>query len=124
VQPSDWVTLKCKPAIVSVPVRGAPVVGATENATAAVPLPLAFVVCEIHSASDVAVHVHNGLEARRSAVPAPPACPNDAELLPSSNLHSPAACVICARSPFTITPPVRATGSLFDAALNWTDPSP
>jgi hypothetical protein len=116
--------LKCKPAIVSVPVRGAPVVGATENDTAAVPLPLAFEVIEIHSASDVAVQVHNGLEARRSAVPDPPVCPNDAELLPRSNLHSPAACVICARNPFTITPPVRPTGSLFDAALNCTEPSP
>jgi hypothetical protein len=124
VQPSDCVTFKCRPAIVSVPARGAPVVAATVNGTAADPLPLALPAIEIHSASELAVHVQSGLDARRSAVPLPPVCGNEAELLPSSYLHSPAAWVICARRPLTITPPVRATGSLFDDALNWTEPSP
>ena len=124
MQPSDWVTLKWSPAIVSVPVRGPPVLAATVNATGLEPLPLTFDVIAIHSASDAAVHVHSGLEARSSTLPVPPACPNDAEVPASSNRHSPAACVICARRPLTMTPPLRATGSAFAAALNWTAPSP
>ena len=45
-------------AIEMVAVRGGPVVGATENASEAVPLPFAPDVIVIHSASGTAVHVH------------------------------------------------------------------
>ena len=65
--------LKCRPAIVSAPVRGGPVAGATVNETLADPLPFAPDVIAIHSASDCAVHVHNALEARTSTLPDPPA---------------------------------------------------
>jgi hypothetical protein len=63
VQPSDCVTFRCRPAIVNVPARGAPVVAATEKATAAEPLPLPVPSIDIQSASELAVQVHRGLEA-------------------------------------------------------------
>lgn len=124
VQPSDWVTLKWRPAILNVPVRGAPVVGATVKVTAAEPVPFGFEVIEIQPAEDEAVHVQRELEARTLTLPEPPVWAKDAEESDSSNRHSAAACVTCARWPFTITPPLRATGSPFAVALNWTAPSP
>ena len=63
VHPSDCVTLKWIPAIVSVAVRGGPVVGATLNPTVAEPFPLALDVTETQAASDVAVHVQSALDA-------------------------------------------------------------
>jgi hypothetical protein len=124
VQPSDCVTLKCSPAIVSVPVRGRPVVGATLNATGAEPFPLAPDVIAIQSASDAAVHVQSALDARTSTLPDPPACENDAELFASVSRHWAAACVTCARNPFSMMPPLRATGSPLAAAANSTVPLP
>jgi hypothetical protein len=96
-QPSDCVMLKWKPAIVSVPVRGGPVVDATENPTGREPFPVALDVIATQSTSDVAVHVHSGLDARTSTLPVPPAFDSAVALLDNSSLHSPAACVTCAR---------------------------
>src|SRR5262245_13493162 len=112
------------PAIVSVPDRGGPVVDATVNPTAAEPFPLALDVMEIQLASEVAVHVQSGLDARTSTLPVPPVCGSDVALLDNSNLHSPAACVSWARWPFTITLPVRTAGSAFAPTANWTVPGP
>jgi|KBSMisStandDraft_5_1062788.scaffolds.fasta_scaffold579646_2 hypothetical protein len=89
--------LKWKPAIVSVPARGGPVVDATENPTGSDPFPLALELIETQSTSDVAVQVHSGLEARTSTLPVPPAFENDVALLDNSSLHSPAAWVTWAR---------------------------
>ena len=72
-------TLKCRPAIVSVPARGGPVVGATVKETAAEPLPFAPDVIAIQSASDAAVHAQSALDAPTSTLPVPPACDIDAE---------------------------------------------
>ena len=71
--PSACVTLKCRPATVSVPDRGGPVVGSTVKRIGAEPLPVAPEVIAIQSASDDVVHVHNALDARRSTRPVPPA---------------------------------------------------
>jgi hypothetical protein len=71
VQPSDCVTLKGSPAIVTVPVRGGPVVGTTLNATGAEPLPFA-VDTSIQGTSDATLHEHRELDARRSTLPFPP----------------------------------------------------
>ena len=59
VHPSDCVTLKRCPAIVTDPVRGGPVVGATETVTVAFPRPLEPAVTSIHAESDDAVQVHS-----------------------------------------------------------------
>jgi hypothetical protein len=123
-QPSDWVTLKESPAIFRVPVRGGPDVGATVNATGADPRPLAPEVMVIQSASEVAVQLHNPLDARTPTLPVPPAVANEAELSASENVHSAAACVICARFVLTVMPPLRTTGSGLAEAANWTVPSP
>jgi len=65
------------PAIVSVPVRGGPVVEATVNPTVAEPFPLALDVTEIHVASDAAVHVQSGLDATGGDVRADTTQPRD-----------------------------------------------
>jgi len=77
--------------MVSVPTRGGPVVAATVNVTDAEPFPLAFVLTEIQSTSEEAVHVQSGLDARTSTLPEPPACAKAVALLESSKRHSPAA---------------------------------
>jgi hypothetical protein len=79
VHPADSVTEKGSPAMVSVAVRGGPVVGATLNATDAEPFPLAAEVTAIQSALDVAVHGHSPLDACMSTLPFPPGCGNDAD---------------------------------------------
>ena len=57
------------------PVRGPPLEAATANCTAAVPLPEAPDWIVTHGESDVAVQLHNVLDARTSNAPLPPACP-------------------------------------------------
>src|SRR4029079_17957648 len=116
--------LKCSPAIVSVPVRGGPVVGATVKATAAEPLPFAPEVIASQSASDAAVHAQSALDARRSTLPDPPPCDIDADVLASVNWHCAAACVTCARDPLSMMPPLRATGSLLAAGGTSPGPAP
>jgi hypothetical protein len=71
VQPSDCVTLKRNPAIVSVPVRGGPVVGATLNAMDAEPLPFTVEIW-IHGTSDATVQVQRELDAFTLTLPPPP----------------------------------------------------
>ena len=117
-------TLNCSPAIVSVPVRGGPVVGATLNETAAEPFPFAPELIAIQSASDEAVQVQSALDARTSTLAVPPPWPKDAALFPSVKRHWAAACVTCARDPFSMMPPLRATGSPLAAAVNSTVPFP
>jgi hypothetical protein len=124
VHPSDCVTLNRWPAIVSVPARGGPVVGAIEMITGALPRPFAPDVMAIHAESDVAVHVQSWLDARTSIRAVPPAPGKSADDCASEMTHAAADCVICARVPLTITAPVRVCGSGFTAAANSTVPSP
>jgi hypothetical protein len=123
-EPSDWVTLNWWPAIVMLPVRGGPVVAAISNVTAPVPVPLAEGRIVIQSESATAVHVHNALDARTSMRPDPPDGSKLAASCPSVMVHSPAACEISARWSFSTMAPRRTAGSGFDAASNWTAPSP
>ena len=53
-----WLTVKVWPPMVSVALRPAPVLAATENATVPLPVPLAPDVIVIHGALLVAVHAH------------------------------------------------------------------
>jgi hypothetical protein len=124
VQPCDCVTLNRCPAIVSVPARGGPVVAATEIASGPLPLPVDDDVIWIHDESEVAVHEHRGLDACTSIRAVPPADEKSADGDDRVMMHSPAACVICARELFTMIAPVRACGSGFAPAANSTVPSP
>lgn len=117
-------TLNRWPAIVSDPTRGGPVVGATEIVTEPLPRPFAPDVISTHGESDVAVQVQSALEARTSMRSVPPAGGNSADESASDMVHSPAACVICARVPLTTMAPVRIWGSGFAVAENSTVPSP
>jgi hypothetical protein len=67
------VTVNGWPAIVSAPVREAPVLAATVNVTDPLPLPLAPDVTVIHAAPLVALHWHVLAAETVTGVPAPPA---------------------------------------------------
>ena len=69
------VTVNARPAIVSVPVRAAPPLAATLNATVPLPAPVAPAVTVIHDALEAAVHWHVVAAATVTGVPAPPAAP-------------------------------------------------
>jgi hypothetical protein len=58
------------PAIVSVPVREAPLLAATLNVTVSVPLPLVRPVTEIHAVLLLAVHSHPALAVTDTDSPA------------------------------------------------------
>ena len=66
-------TVNVRPAIVSVPVRAAPVLPATLNATDPLPVPMAPDVTVIHSAALAEVHWHVLAAETVTGVPAPPA---------------------------------------------------
>jgi hypothetical protein len=83
--------------MVNVPVRGAPVVGATVKVTAADPVPFVFEVIEIQPEDDDAVQVQRGLEDRTLTLPDPPVCANAADESDNSKRQAAAACVTCAR---------------------------
>lgn len=68
------ITVNVRPAIVSVPVRAAPLFAATLKATEPLPAPIAPDVTVIHDALLAAVHWHV-LADVTVAVPAPPAAP-------------------------------------------------
>ena len=69
------VTVNGRPAIVSVPVRAAPVLEATLNATEPLPVPVAPDVTVIHEALLLAVHWQVLAAETVTGVPAPPAVP-------------------------------------------------
>jgi hypothetical protein len=71
VQPELWLTANVRPAMVSVPLRAGPVVGATPNWTVPFPVPLLPLVIVIHDALLVAVHAHSGTVATATALEPP-----------------------------------------------------
>lgn len=83
--------MNATPPILIVPVRGPPAVAETLKATDADPLPLAPDVIAIQSESEDADHGHNGLDARTSTLPVPPADGKDADLAPRSIRQSAAS---------------------------------
>ena len=95
------------PAIVSVPVRMAPGLAATENFTVPLPVPLPGVTPVIHVSLLVAVHSQPGAEAViMMGVLMPPAAVNDWDVWSSINEH--AACWVTVNVwPATVRVPVR-----------------
>ena len=83
LQPELWVTVNACPAMVSVPVRAGPVVGATSNCTVPFPLPLPPPAIAIHGTLLVAVHGHAAALVTPTD-PEPPALAteNDCVLIP------------------------------------------
>jgi hypothetical protein len=71
VQPELWLIANGRPAMVSVPLRAGPVVGATPNWTVPFPLPLLPLATVIHGALLVAVHPHPAAVVT-ATVPEPP----------------------------------------------------
>jgi hypothetical protein len=123
----DWVTLKVCPAIVSVPVRCAPVLADALKATVPPPVPVPPLVTVSHEALLTAVHVHAAVVVTVIAVPAPPVAP----IVPlwgaieyeHAGGAGAAACVIDAWRPAITRSPVRAF-PVFGAAVNSTLPFP
>jgi hypothetical protein len=70
-------TVNVWPAIVSVPLRAAPVLAVTLNSTDPLPLPLAPDVTLIHGALVDAVHVQPPVVDTDTGVPAPADAPTD-----------------------------------------------
>jgi hypothetical protein len=70
-------TVNVSPAIVSVPLRAAPVLAVTLNSTDPLPLPLAPDVMLIHVALVAAVHPHPLVVDTATGVPAPAVAPTD-----------------------------------------------
>jgi hypothetical protein len=121
VQPCPWLTVKVRPAIVSVPDRAGPVVAATVKATVPLPLPLAPDVIEIHGWLLTAVHAHP-LADVTAALPVPP----DAGTLLESGATEkvqPCDCTTVTVCPATVTVPVRG-GPFVGAIANVTLPDP
>ena len=78
--------MKVFPPIVTVPLRAAPVFGATTKLTDPLPVPLAPAVMLIHDAFGTAVHAHPAV-AVTATIPEPPAAVIDAVVAPSAKLH-------------------------------------
>jgi hypothetical protein len=74
---ADCVTVNVCPAMVSVPVRAAPVLAAMAKLTVPLPVPLAPDVIVIHAALLAAVQAHPVVVETATGVPAPPAIPMD-----------------------------------------------
>jgi hypothetical protein len=79
-------TVKVFPPIVTVPLRAAPVFGATTKLTDPLPVPLAPAVMLIHDAFGTAVHAHPAA-AVTATIPAPPAAVIEAVVAPSAKEH-------------------------------------
>jgi hypothetical protein len=100
-----------RPAIVSVPVRAAPVFTPTKNVTVPFPLSVPLDVTAIHGALLTAVHVQLFGADTSIAVPTPPAAPmlwfvGEIEALHAGAI---APCVTVARCPAIVMLPVRAS---------------
>jgi hypothetical protein len=66
------VTVKVCPAIVTVPVRAAPALAATENVIDPLPLPVVPEITVIHGTLLAAVHAHPAAALTETGVPPPP----------------------------------------------------
>lgn len=106
--PPAWVTVKVRPAIVTVPTRAAePVLAGHETVTDALPVPLVGET-ESHEAPDVADHEHPEPLAERKRLVDHEEAPTDAPEDGSENVQADApACVTETVCPATETTPVR-----------------
>jgi hypothetical protein len=115
-------TLNVWPAIVTVPVRAAPVFAATDRATVPLPVPEPPLVTVIHGTFGVAVHVQAGPVVTMVEAGPPPAG-TDCDDGAMAKLHAAAACVMVNVWPVIVTVPVRAA-PVFAAADTATVPLP
>jgi uncharacterized protein YhhL (DUF1145 family) len=117
-----WVTVKLRPAIVSVAVRAAVVVfAAAVKVTVPLPVPFDPAVTVTQLAPLVAVHAHPVVVVT-ATLPVPPAAANawfDAEML---NAQPAAACVTVKLRPAIVSVAVRAVVVVFAATLKLTVP--
>jgi hypothetical protein len=121
VQPEPWLTVSVRPAMVSVPLRAGPVVGATPNWTVPFPVPLPPLEIVIHGALLVAVHPHSGTVATATAVEPPVlATEYDSELM--LKVQPELWRTTNARPPM-VSVALRA-GPVVGATENWTVPFP
>jgi hypothetical protein len=106
-------TVNVWPAIVSVPLRAAPLFVATAKLTVPFPLPDAAPLIEIHEAFDAAVHAQP-LPAVTATEPLPPLASTDWLLGAIAKLHGggTAACVTVSVSPAIVSVPLRAAPGL------------
>jgi hypothetical protein len=121
-----WLTVNVSPAMVSVPVRAAPVFAVTLKLTAPLPLPLAPDVTLIHDALVVVVHAHPLAVETATGPPAPAVAARDSLVGVIENAHavgSTAAWLTVNVSPPMVSVPVRAA-PVFAATLNATDALP
>jgi hypothetical protein len=121
VQPWPWLTVKVRPAIVSVPDRAGPLVAATLNATLPDPLPLAPELIVIHGTLLAAVQGQPA-PAVTETVPPPPDAATFWVSGAMANVQ-PCDCTIVTARPAIVAVPVRA-GPLVAAMDTVTDPDP
>ncbi len=114
--------MKGWPAIVTVPLRAAPVLAATLNPTVPLPVPVAPDVTVIHAAFDVAVHPH-AEPAVTATVPVPPLAPTDSLAGAIAKPHTAPPWLTVKVCPAIVSVPLRAA-LLFAATLNRTAPFP
>jgi len=115
-------TVTVCPAIVSVPVRAAPLFAATENVTVPLPLRLESLVTVIHGALLTAVHVQPDVVVTVTGSPFPPALPMVSLKGAMAYMHP--ACVTVTVCTTTVRVPLRAGPVLFGAMLYEKVPSP
>ena len=118
--------MNVRPAIVSVPIRSAPVFAAIVKSTAPLPLPLAPEVIINHVALLPAVHAQPAIVVTITVVPVPPAAPIDWLDGAIVYVHAgggAAACVTVNVWPAIVRVPARPAPVLA-ATLNVTDPFP
>lgn len=113
-----------RPAIVTRPVRAAPLLLATCSVTVPSPAPVAPVLTEIHGSSLIAAHEQLG-DAVTVTLAVPPAAPVDRLAGAMANVHcaGAAAWVMTTSCPATSTLPLR-WGPVFAATLMRTSPLP
>jgi hypothetical protein len=121
VQPSPWVTVKVRPAMVSVPLRAGPVVAAAAYWTSPLPLPLEPDEIVSHGALLDAVQPQP-FPALTVTLPLDPAEGGVADSGEIVNAH-PGDCVMATRCPAMVTLPERA-GPEVDVTPTVTVPSP
>jgi hypothetical protein len=121
VQPELWLTTNARPAMVSVPLRAGPVVGATANWTAPFPFPLPPPVIVIHGALLVAVQSHAATVVT-ATMPEPPAAATEDDSGLMLKLQ-PELWLTANARPAMVSVPLRA-GPAFGATANWTVPLP
>jgi hypothetical protein len=118
-----WVTLNVVPAMVRVPVRPEPVLGATSNVTDPFPVPVPPPVTVIHDALLNPVQPHP-VATVTALLPLPPAAVKDCVVGEIEGEHEAAAWLTVNVAPAIVSVPVRLDATVFAATLNVAVPLP